>query len=725
MARAVHRATTGRAGSRAPVRAPSSVRPGGGPPAASGQAPPPAAQQRPDIQGLRAVAVGSVLLYHLWPNRITGGFVGVDVFFVISGFLIGSHLLRELEKTGGIRLGRFWARRAKRLLPASLLVLGLVAVAGVTIVPLSERGDVLKEVVGSAFYVQNWVLASQSVDYLAIGEAPSPIQHYWTLSTEEQFYILLPLILAVLALAVRRSGIEARRLVVPVLALLTAGSLAYSVHLTATEPGIAYFSTFTRAWEFLGGALFACVAAPLGRRVRSVLGWAGAAAILATVFLYDGSTPFPSYTAALPVLGTIGVLAAVDTGPVALASRFRPFTWIGDISYAIYLWHWPLIVLLPYVTEVPLTTLQKLGIGAVTLVLAWASTKFVEDPVRFSPRLLGGGRSSRAVGAWMLAVTCVVAGFAVVGVQQAAQDQRDLQARADQIIRDGDIECLGAGALTNADTCPDLGDVLVPPPSAAGEDDYNRTDCWATYGVSEPQICTIEPDGDPTLRVLAVGDSHNNVYLPVYEQMAADLGWEVDVAGRAGCSWSTREQVNAVEARRTECSAWKQGIADHLASVEPYDVVITTSVQSGDLADPAAGETPEEATLEGVRDAWQSQIDRGSVVVAIQDNPIARPDVVQCVERIGIDAATACDLPRDEALRGYDALAAAVEETPGSALVTIRDFLCDDELCSPVVGNVVVYRDVSHMSATFVRTLAPFVIERVEAAINEARDSRP
>ncbi len=719
-------ATTPRGRTRGAHRAPAPLKPGAAAPASG--------DLRPDIQGLRTIAVGSVLLYHLWPNRLTGGFVGVDVFFVISGFLIGSHLLKELDATGRIRLGRFWARRAKRLLPASLLVLLVVTVAAHVVMPLSERAGVLREVVGSAFYVQNWVLADKAVDYLAAGDAPSPIQHYWTLSTEEQFYILLPLILAALALVLRRWGGRAPRrvVVVPVLAVLAAASLAYSIHLTTSEPGIAYFSTWTRAWEFLAGVLFAAVAPRLPRAARQVLGWAGAVAVLVTVVTYTGDTAFPGYAAALPVLGTMALLAAADAGPVALASRFRPVTWIGDLSYAIYLWHWPLIVLVPYVTEQPLRTVDKLGIALVTVLLAWGSTRFVEDPVRFSPRLLGGGRSARAVGAWMLAVTCVVAGSAFGGIRFAEHRQDELIAEANALLESADFRCLGAGQLVN-DDCGDFGTVIVPDPSVAGQDDYNDGRCWATYGVSTPQVCRLPleddtpdpPAGAEPLRVLAIGDSHNNVLLPAYEQMYAELGWEIDVTGRGGCSWGTVPQVNTVGARRDECRDWKRNVTDLLASSEPYDLILTTSMQSGFLAEPTEGETQEETTVRGLREAWESQIERGAVVVAIQDNPRMGDDVVQCVEREGLAAVTACAQPISRAFAGYDALAPAVEQTPGSALVSLRDLQCTEDACSPIIGNVAVYRDSSHMTATFVRTLTPFLIDRVVAARAQAEASAP
>lgn len=693
------------------------------------------AEQRADIQGLRAVAVGAVLLFHLWPNRLSGGFVGVDVFFVISGFLIGSHLLRELRISGRIRLGRFWARRAKRLLPASLLVLAAVVVATTTLIPLSERRTVLGDVIGSTFYVQNWVLANRSVDYLAADDAPSPVQHFWTLSVEEQFYVLLPLLLVLLAVGHRRRASRGTRrsshllpvTVVPVLLVLTAASLAYSIHLTSTEPGIAYFSTATRAWEFLAGVLLAALLPQWGRGVRAVLGWVGLAAIATTLVLFDQATPFPGYTAALPVLGAVALLAAADAGPLAWASRLRPVTWVGDLSYAIYLWHWPLVVLVPYATGEPLRTLDKVAILAVTLLLSWASTRLVEDPVRFSPRLLGGQRTAPAVGAWMLAATCAVGGAAYASAEHARVTQDRLREEIDQLQASEDFRCLGAGQQS-ADDCPDFGDIIVPDPGVAPLDDYNDQECWAGGDVTETRVCRLPLEGEPAepadadsaLRVLAIGDSHNNMYLPAYEALQEATGWEIDVSGRGGCSWGTIEQTHHVPARRDECRTWKRNVEDYLAETEPYDLIITTSLQTGFLAQPAQGESAEAATVRGLREAWESQIERGAVIVAIQDIPLAREDVVRCVETERFAADERCALPASAAFAGFDALTPAVEETPGSALVSLRDLICADEECLPVVGNVVVYRDPSHLTATFVRSLAPILIERIEEAATRA-----
>jgi peptidoglycan/LPS O-acetylase OafA/YrhL len=674
---------------------------------------------RPDIQGLRALAVGLVLLYHLWPNRLPGGFVGVDVFFVISGFLIGGHLLAEAEGTGRVRLGRFWARRARRLLPASLLVLLFVAVATAALAPTSAKSDFHHQVVGSVFYVQNWVLAQQAVDYLAIGDVPSPVQHYWSLAVEEQLYIGLPLVLAaVLWLTGRR-----RAALVAVLGVLCLLSFAWSVLSTQSDPGIAYFSTLTRAWEFLAGSLLAAVAwRSTGRFAGALAGLVGTAAVVASAFLLDGRSVFPGWIAVVPVLGTVLIIGTGDRSPIGLLSRWRPVTWLGDVSYAVYLWHWPLIVLVPYATDVPLTTLHKGAIVLATLVLASASTYLVEQPIQRSPRLRTG-RPGRLVLVGLLAASLTIAGGSALGARSASQEQQRQLAETRERFLNGDVHCLGAAALDPQVTgCDVPADLLFPPPSSAAVDDYNRAECWATNGVSDLHLCGFGSEDPDAKRVLAVGDSHNNVYLPAYESLAAERGWHLDVAGRAGCSWSVREQDGPTRIA-DECNAWRDAVADHLATSEPYDLILTTSSQTGPLDIPGDGETARQATVAGHSEAWVEQIARGTLVVAIRDYPEANLDVVQCVEQYEVEAATKCARDRRDAIPRFDALVDAVSITPGSALLDLLDLECQPRSCPPVIGNVVVYREREHLTATFVRTLAPYLISRLPAAERAARQS--
>jgi peptidoglycan/LPS O-acetylase OafA/YrhL len=343
---------------------------------------------RPDIQGLRAIAVLLVVAFHLWPEAVTGGFVGVDVFFVISGFLITGHLLQHPPRSARDLLD-FWGRRIRRILPAALLVLAVTAIATRLVVPETRWVADATETIASALYVENWALAATSVDYLAAAAAPSPVQHYWSLSIEEQFYIVWPVLLLGaywLARRLTRTPLPVVRLAM--LALI-GGSLFISATATANDPASAYFITQTRVWELaLGG--FVATMAPMAWSLRfpalgDGLAWVGLAMICAAGLVITETTPFPGTAALLPVLGAALVILAAAGGrgsPTRLLA-VRPIQHIGDTSYSIYLWHWPLIVLWPYVFG----RVDPVPILVASLALASVSKVLVEDRVRFAPSL--------------------------------------------------------------------------------------------------------------------------------------------------------------------------------------------------------------------------------------------------------------------------------------------------------------------------------------------------
>ena len=291
----------------------------------------------PEIQVLRAVAVTLVVIYHYWPRFLTGGYVGVDAFFVISGYLITSHLLREVDRTGTVRLWAFYARRARRLLPASIVVLLFVGLGTFLLLPTDLWASTAHEMTASGFYVQNLWLASKAVTYSASNDVASPIQHYWSLSAEEQFYLVWPSLIIFSCLAARRwlRGRTTRNIGLTLI-LVTAGSFAFSVWVTQSHRAAAYFITPTRAWEFGAGALVVLLmrkwAPPLPLAVA--LRWLGLIALLASAWFFSNATPFPGYAAALPVIATAAVIVAGDTGPgdpSSLVFRRRPVQWVGDV----------------------------------------------------------------------------------------------------------------------------------------------------------------------------------------------------------------------------------------------------------------------------------------------------------------------------------------------------------------------------------------------------------
>ena len=401
------------------------------------------------------MAVMLVVIYHYWPGTLKGGYVGVDAFFVISGYLITSHLFREADRTGTVKLGAFYARRARRLLPASILVLLFVAVGTVLLLPTDLWTATAHEVTASGFYVQNLWLASQAVTYSASNDVASPVTHYWSLSAEEQFYLVWPGLIIISCLVARRwlRGHTTRTTGLTLLAV-TVGSFVCSVWATHAFPAAAYFITPTRAWEFGAGAMVVLLmrtwVPPLG--VARLLRWLGVGGLLAAAWWFTGATAFPGYAAALPVIATAAIIVAGDTGradPSDVVVRLRPVQWLGDVSYSMYLWHWPLLVFAPYVLGHTLKTPELLALLILCLVLAGLSKRYVEDATRFWPRLTRTPRATLlAAGVGML-VIALVSGTQVYAA--GVRERRTALMLADAARS----PCFGAPAMQNRARCPE------------------------------------------------------------------------------------------------------------------------------------------------------------------------------------------------------------------------------------------------------------------------------
>lgn len=658
---------------------------------------------RPDIQALRALAVLSVISYHLWPSTVTGGYVGVDVFFAISGFLITSHLLSEIDRTGRLRVGSFWARRIKRLMPASTLLLVTTLVAVVVVVPRALWHQFLREIMASSLQIENWRLAHDAVDYLGAENTPSPVQHFWTLSAEEQLYVGLPLLM-VLALALTKS----RRGVLAGLALVTAASFAYSVHLTSTSPGTAYFSTFTRAWEFGVGGLLAYAGARRSK-LGGAVSWLGVGAVLVSCLAFDKHTAVPGYSVALPVTGALAVLFLGDCTTLAAVGRLAPVALLGRVSYAAYLWHWPLIVLLPYATGRPLDVTDRVSLLLATVLIAWASTSFVEDPIRFKPRLLGS-RPPRVIATFGATALVLVVGLA--GLADADQGRQDdaLKRRTAALVQQAP-PCFGVVALTTTCSNPALDGTLVPDPATALADDANRAECWGVHDDGTPKVCTLGPASGYRKHLLAAGDSHNNALIGVYRGIAERNHWRIDVAGRGGCYLTTLPQVQLTAEDDHICTRWRHDIT-RLAETGGYDAIVVTHSAKDRPVLPPKGESLAHATVRGLVDAWQEL--PAVPILAIVDNPSMVAGYKDCVTAHRED----CARPRSEALGIPDGQREAAAQVSRVRLIDLSDLYCTPVSCSPVIGHVLVYRDPSHVSATYAQTLIPYADERVRAALS-------
>ena len=441
------------------------------------------------VQALRAIAVLLVVIFHLWPAQLTGGFVGVDVFFGISGFLITGHLLREIESTGKVRLANFWARRIRRLLPAAFLVLGVSLAGTLLLMPTTVWRQITTSIGASALYVENWQLARDSVDYFASENIASPVQHYWSLSVEEQFYLVWPvLLLCAAALACRGDLIRFGRPARTVMVVVTGGSLVYSVMISRSAQSFGYFSTFAHAWEFGLGALMAILLRrqlSLTSPARAVMSWLGFAMILWAGFTFTGDTLFPGYAALLPLGGAMLVIAGGHSparwGPSRLVS-WKPVQYTGNISYSLYLWHWPLIVLLPFVTGHELSGAEKVGVLAASFVLAGVTKVLVEDRFRSSRWLSSSKR--RTYGATVVATAVLVGACIWTTVSVEGRTDREQQ-QARQVIAQASSEpaaqsCFGAAASTDPAAAPTvmscgLDSVRSPPRPTVRASGWPRT----------------------------------------------------------------------------------------------------------------------------------------------------------------------------------------------------------------------------------------------------------
>jgi peptidoglycan/LPS O-acetylase OafA/YrhL len=654
---------------------------------------------RLDIQLLRAIAVALVVVYHLWPLRLPAGFIGVDVFFVISGFLITAHLLKQAEGPGGINVFRFWANRALRLLPMACLVLLTTIWAVILWMPQSVWQSTLRNIVGSALYVQNWLLASDSVSYLARDEHPPITQHFWSLSVEEQFYIAWPVLLVVATfVALRVVGKNAaaatrtrsiRRAVFAVIATIALLSFLLSLWLTSSQPDLAYFATTTRAWEFAGGGLiaFAALKSPAwfatrgGLAVRSLASWVAYLTLAATAVLLPVDAPFPGVAALLPVIATMLALWVGDSkkayAPTVVA-RLRPVTYIGDISYGIYLWHWPLIVVAPFILAGPLTTLQKLGIGVVAIVLAGVSKILVEDPIRFGTvwrTSVRRGFYPAAIG--MLAVTLVAT-------------------LSSTVIERGGLGVAPVSASSSSQGVADGEAPLVPTLANRSTDRANMYDCF-DLDHTTPHVCEYGFTDAP-VRIAITGDSHAAQFIPPLTKIVEQNGWSLTTFVGVSC-----DAALDVE----QCA----GGADYAAQLidGDFDLVLTSAYRDS-FTDP-----------NDVRAYWKALVDGGVQLLPIADVPLNPQSAFDCIDASDGDPAAArdCVTPVDIAVNSVPDRVTAIADELEIPFIDLTDEFCDGAVCQAVRDRTIIYQDspTSHMTATFSGLLAPRLDAEIRSAI--------
>jgi peptidoglycan/LPS O-acetylase OafA/YrhL len=672
--------------------------------------PAPAHHFRPDIEGLRAVAVLLVVLSHAGVGAVAGGYVGVDVFFVISGFLITSLLIREVRRTGRISLSRFYARRALRLLPASTLVLAVTLVGTYLWLTPLRFTEFARDAAAGAAYVSNLRFADIGTDYLASAESPSPFQHLWSLAVEEQFYLVWPAL--ILALTWRRFS---PRVLAVVLSVLVAVSLVLSVTETARSAPWAYFGPHTRMWELGLGALVALGAGRLTRLapwLSTTMGWAGLAAIGVAAFTFDSSTAFPGYAALLPVTGAALVLAGGCAVPSAVLS-VAPLQWIGRLSYGWYLWHWPVLMIGPAALGVRAGLGVNLLLCAGALVLAAVSLVLVENPVREHAELRARPWRGLAVGGALSAGAAVVALLMslappTVKTGAAAQDvPAALTASADPARTLADL-------IAGADLDAAVPANLTPPLKKARADVPHPYAVKCHLGVVEtapPAECAY---GDPagTTTVVLFGDSHAAQWFPTLERIAAEQGWRLLLRTKSSCSAAdTLAHLTMLKRAYTECQTWRRAQFAAFRANPPDLVVVSSSFNTERPTGVTGDETP--AWQAGWRRTMRALALPRTKVAFLVDTPFRSQVPSDCLAANATRPSLCVD-PVGDTLRRPEvrAVAAAEAVAAGATVIDPLPWLCA-AACPVVLGNQLVYRDTNHMTTGYARMLAPLLFPRL------------
>jgi len=693
-------------------------------------------KRRTDIEGLRAIAVLAVLLFHAGVPGIGGGYVGVDVFFVVSGFLITSLLVAEKTDTGKVSLGAFYARRARRILPVSALVaVATLCASWVWLEPLRLR-SLSRDVLAVALFSSNFVFAHRGADYLQSALPPSPLQHYWSLAVEEQFYVVWPALVMLVCIGIGTRTMRNVRLRVGITAGVAAvASFIGCMALMNSSQPWAFFSPHTRAFELAIGALVAVI--PIGSAVKSLridafFAWCGLAGIIATVTLFSETTTFPGPWALAPVMATAFLLRggnATSWAPEVLL-RLSPLQWLGSRSYSAYLWHWPVLIIAAAALDKKLSVFEGLVCLMMSLGLSEFSYRFVENPVRRNHNISG-------IRALVLAVSliAVVSGSAVLAQNNQPALDSGVVATAPTLVAatttiDPNIstttvpvepELPGPGtpidAIVQAMAATGLPSNITPSIQGAISDmpTIYSNNCHAGFSTTRPKNCVYGDAASSTVIGL-YGDSHAAEWFPAFEKIAIKRHWKLISYTKRGCPPADIATYSKVLGKvYKECAPWRENVLKQMVA----DGVQVVFVAHFDRLLSATTRAP--MWQKEWRVAMQSTIDalnaKGITPVLMEDTPYPGQDVPTCLSRhytnVQLCNPIISSAYRDDMqqmLQDFDAAKVHVLWT--------RQWFCTEAGCPTVVGNILVYRDDNHMTVTFASFIAPLLDAAIVDVVN-------
>ena len=691
--------------------------------------------RRRDIQALRALAVSAVFANHL-TDRPVGGFLGVDVFFVVSGFLITGLLLREHRTTGRIALVAFAIRRIVRLAPAAFLVLLATVALSVFVFSPSRLASISVDAVWAALAAANWRFSTDGTDYFAAAWAISPLQHYWSLAVEEQFYLVWPLLLVLLLFVGGRVGGRGRGAILVLgIAAVTLGSFVVALDLTADHPSEAYFSTFARVWELGAGALLAVVAPCLARIphfARLPLRLAGLAGILASFLLIPASFPVPGPWSLAPVAATILVIAA-GTGRDSASLRPIPLridqgvVALGDMSYSLYLWHFPVIVLLE--SSMGRSVWIILPATALTFALSLATYRLVERPLIVSPiGSVGRGikstwrdwrRSVRAT--YRRGLPVVAAGVTIVATaaglfiahppqpptlpEQTASDAALAQREPERaVLRDRIIASLRAS--TWPDVKPSMETILANSYATdlikgSPEGKYYRCSTKISGSEVSPD-CLFGPRNAPRL-AFVLGDSMAAFEFPGLGQFAEASGskWKIQNASKVSCPIGDNTDTSE------ECLKHRAAVEKAIRATHP-DVVFISNIY-GDSNDPEKERASHRAIAGAV-----SRIARYTEKIVLLAPPPSQNNIRNCFTRFSTPSS--CLSRVTDGWKARARFESALARSLGGVWIDSRPLYCAYDLCPAIIGTTPVRYDFNHLTPEAAHLTSPALIETLNDA---------
>ncbi len=672
-------------------------------------------RRRPEIEGLRALAVILVIAFHAELPWFSGGYIGVDLFFVISGFLITNLLLREFGSTNHISLSNFYARRIRRLLPASLFaVVGTLLLSRIWLEPL-RLIDLSKDARATALFYTNFVFASRGSDYLQSALPPSPLQHFWSLAVEEQFYIFFPIIVFV-TLKLKR---DSRSLLIIGITSLSIMSLGLSIKFSETDASSSFYLLPFRAWELGAGALLAIFTSRkrtvstnglLSRIVAGWLGWIALTCIILTSYFFDDQTIFPGFAALLPVFSAIIIILGIILNGERLKfspSRLlatRQLVWIGSRSYSLYLWHWPILVTTRAHSQSDLSSAQLVACIFATIFIAEISYRFIERPIHRVPKFLEPTKRSLGFGVLMVLLG-LIASIISSSTRPAIATGKDAPRVSGSLLKE---------LITNSEQIQEVPANLEPPLEQLFQ--IEKPELYSlgchVHNLKAPKVCTFgNPESKTSLAL--IGDSHAAQWFQPIKNIIEKRNWKLVVYIQSGCSlFSANYELSK------DCQLWNNYVLQQIR-IEKFSLVFASNFSNGESLQDEKRILPSSLVTDNLKILKSAITKFDTKLLYIADTPKPTSIIPHCLSQY-VAQIQICTFDLPQAINlSLDLMLKKIFSTDRSSYVDLTEWFCVNSRCPGIIGNTLVYRDDSHISDSYAIALTDVLAAQINEVLRK------